>query len=397
MRNNMFDKDQKSLYEAYRTIFEAPVTAPDETEVSEPQIDIPPEREKAPRRSPFRPPRPEVQPEPQNTYLKEDYEDEAEQSTRNWFSSKPLDGHPILSKFGPSLAKKSFDYTKQRLQNLNSNYTDSFRLFREIMQIESRHKEQLNELAKNIVSQVYGIDESQLEVDEDVQVNKTEEQSEWSEKGAVIDDRVKKHIHMRATMNMLSHGAAVHQMFTLHHMVKEALDDIDPNLVGLYDKFSAGATHMYWFQNIERAAEQLKGSAVGSTKVEYQEGEDGEEVPVVKAAAICFPVLVQELSKGVMQMLSHHHIGKLDKATLQKVLAEADKIQLEPYFIMVGPALWRTTLEVSKKLNANLSEIISAIASHEPDEVHNLFDKMETNPSAAENIIRNWHQEMYEE
>jgi hypothetical protein len=48
-------------------------------------------------------------------------------------------------------------------------------------------------------------------------------------------------------------------------------------------------------------------------------------------------------------------------------------------------------------LNANLSEIISAIASHEPDEVHNLFDKMETNPSAAENIIRNWHREMYEE
>jgi hypothetical protein len=390
----MFDKDQKKLYEAYKIMLEAPVTAPDETETQEPQIDTPPER--APRRSPFRPPKPEIEPEPQNTYLKEDYEDEAEPSTVRWFSSKPLEGHPILSKHGHALAKKSFDHTKQRLQNLNSNYRESFRIFNEILRIESRHKDELNQMAKDIVSQIYGIDQSQLMVGDDVEINKTESNQEWSERGAVVDDRVRKHIHMRATMNMLSHGAAVHQMLTLHHMVKEALDEIDPNLTQLYDKFAAGATHMYWFQNIENAAEQLKGSAVGSTKVEYKE-ENGEEVPVVKAAAICFPVLVQELSKGVMQMLSHHHLGRLDKSTLQRVLAEADKIQLEPYFIMVGPALWRMTLDVSKNLNLNLSEIISSIASHEPDEVHNLFDKMDSNPKAAENIIKTWHSEMFEE
>lgn len=400
----MFDNDQKNILKQYLLIHEkvknAPV-APDETEVAEPDI-IPDigEPEKKPRRSPFRPPRPEIDPEPQNVYLMEDYEDEAHPSTVEWFRSKPLQEHPLLTKYGSNLAKGAFNFTKQRLQNLNAGDAKDIayylNIFREIMRIESNHKGELNEMAKDIVSELYGIDKNQLEIEDKVKPNETESQIEWSERGAKIDDRVKKHIHMRATMNMLSHGAAVHQMMTLHHMVKDALDKIDPNLVRLYDQFSAGSMHNYWFWNIRQMAEMLKGSAVGSTKVEYKE-ENGEDVPVVKAAAMCFPVLVQELSKGVMQMLSHHHIGKLDKATLQRVLAEADKLELEPFFIMVGPELWRKTLQISQSLNLPMAEMISAIASHEPDEVHDLFDKIQSSPNNAQNIIKNWHSELYGE
>jgi hypothetical protein len=400
----MFDNDQKNILRQYMMIHEkvknAPV-APDETEVAEPDImpDIG-EPEKKPRRSPFRPPRPEIDPEPQNVYLMEDYEDEAHPSTVEWFRSKPLQEHPLLTKHGSNLAKGAFNFTKQRLQNLNAGDAKDaayyLNIFREIMRIESAHKQELNEMAKDIVSELYGIDKNQLEIEDKVKPNETESQTEWSERGAKIDDRVKKHIHMRATMNMLSHGAAVHQMMTLHHMVKDALDKIDPNLVRLYDQFSAGSMHNYWFWNIRQMAEMLKGSAVGSTKVEYKE-ENGEEVPVVKAAAMCFPVLVQELSKGVMQMLSHHHIGKLDRATLQRVLSEADKLELEPFFIMVGPELWRKTLQISQSLNLPMAEMISAIASHEPDEVHDLFDKIQSNPNTAQNIIKNWHSELYGE
>lgn len=400
----MFDNDQKNILKRYMLIHEkvknAPV-APDETEVAEPDI-IPDigEPEKKPRRSPFRPPRPEIDPEPQNVYLMEDYEDEAHPSTVEWFRSKPLQEHPLLTKHGSNLAKGAFNFTKQRLQNLNAgdakDFNYYFNLFREIMRIESAHKQELNEMAKDIVSELYGIDKNQLEIEDNVKPNATEAQTEWSERGAKIDDRVKKHIHMRATMNMLSHGAAVHQMMTLHHMVKEALDKIDPNLVRLYDQFSAGSMHNYWFWNIRQMGEMLAGAAIGSTKVEYKE-ENGEEIPVVKAAAKCFPVLVQELSKGVMQMLSHHHIGKLDRSTLQRVLAEADKMELEPFFIMVGPELWRKTLQISQSLNLPMAEMISAIASHEPDEVHDLFDKIQSNPNTAQSIIKNWHSELYGE
>lgn len=400
----MFDSDQKNILKRYMLIHEkvknAPV-APDETEVAEPDI-IPDigEPEKKPRRSPFRPPRPEIDPEPQNVYLMEDYEDEAHPSTVEWFRSKPLQEHPLLTKHGSNLAKGAFNFTKQRLQNLNAgdakDFNYYFNLFREIMRIESAHKQELNEMAKDIVSELYGIDKNQLEIEDNVKPNATEAQTEWSERGAKIDDRVKKHIHMRATMNMLSHGAAVHQMMTLHHMVKEALDKIDPNLVRLYDQFSAGSMHNYWFWNIRQMGEMLAGAAIGSTKVEYKE-ENGEEIPVVKAAAKCFPVLVQELSKGVMQMLSHHHIGKLDRSTLQRVLAEADKMELEPFFIMVGPELWRKTLQISQSLNLPMAEMISAIASHEPDEVHDLFDKIQSNPNTAQSIIKNWHSELYGE
>lgn len=396
----MFDNDQKNILRQYLLIHEkvknAPV-APDETEVAEPDI-IPDigEPEKAPRRSPFRPPRPEINPEPQNLYIREGYEDEADPSTVEWFRSQPVHGHPILSKYGTQLAKGAFDYTDQRLKNLNVTHTDALRIFREILQIENAHKQELNEMAKDIVSELYGIDKEQLEIEDGVVPNQTESQTEWSERGAQMDDRVKGHVHMRATMNMLSQGAAVHQMMTLHHMVKDALDQIDPRLVQLYDKLSAGSMHNYWFWNIQNILGQLKAAAVGSTRVDYKE-ENGEEVPVVKAAAVCFPVLVQELSKGVMQMLSHHHIGRLDRSTLQRVLAEADKIELEPYFIMVGPELWRKTLQASKDLNLPVAELVSSIASKEPNEVHDLFDKMLTDFRLAERIIQQWHQELYGE
>lgn len=396
----MFDNDQKNILKQYLLIHEkvknAPV-APDETEVAEPDI-IPDigEPEKTPRRSPFRPPRPEISPEPQNLYIREGYEEEADPSTVQWFRSQPVHGHPILSKYGNQLAKGAFDYTDQRLKNLNITHTDALRIFREILQIESSHKQELNEMAKNIVSELYGIDKEQLEIEDRVSPNETESQTEWSERGAQMDERVKGHVHMRATMNMLSQGAAVHQMMTLHHMVKDALDQIDPRLVQLYDKLSAGSMHNYWFWNIQNIVGQLKGAAVGSTRVDYKE-ENGEEVPVVKAAAVCFPVLVQELSKGVMQMLSHHHIGRLDKSTLQRVLAEADKIELEPYFIMVGPELWRKTLQASKDLNIPVAELVSSIASKEPKEVHDLFDKMLTDFKVAERIIQQWHQELHGE
>jgi hypothetical protein len=171
--------EQKNILNQYRMIYEkvknAPV-APDETEVAETDIihDIG-EPEKTPRRSPFRPPRPEIDPEPQNNFILEDYEDEAHPSTVEWFRSKPVQEHPILTKYGPQLAKGAFNYTKNRLQTLNAadakDMAQYINIFREIMRIESAHKQELNEMAKDIVSELYGIDKNQLEIEDTVKPN----------------------------------------------------------------------------------------------------------------------------------------------------------------------------------------------------------------------------------
>lgn len=381
----------------------APVVEPDiETPFEEPWL-VPteepvPTEKPAPRRNPFRPPRPEIDPRPQNRSpyrgIMEAYEDEAHPGNVKFFRSSD---HPVLSKHGHDLATAAFNYTHNRKTQKNVDMRMLMHVFMQIAKIERNHKTELEDLAKDLVSEVWGIGKESLDPKitdaSGVEENDTDEALE-NEPDINIDDRVKGHINMRTTFNMIAHGAAVHHMMTLHHMIHERLTQIDPQLVDLYDKLAVGSAHQYWFQDIEAVAEMLSHMKAGSVSVEYQSAEDEggyemtEEVPVVKARAVIFPVLVQELSKGVVQLISHHHLGRLDRSTTAAVLKHSDKIELEPRNIMVGPELWRRFLKVLGNLqNISHADALAALASLEPKEAHDLVLSVIENPTTAQRTL----------
>jgi hypothetical protein len=62
----------------------------------------------------------------------------------------------------------------------------------------------------------------------------------------VNDDRLRDEINKRFTLNWLIQGAAQHAGMTFHHLVRDELDAIDPDLVHLYDQYALINLLQYW-------------------------------------------------------------------------------------------------------------------------------------------------------
>lgn len=62
----------------------------------------------------------------------------------------------------------------------------------------------------------------------------------------MIDDTLREEFNKRFTLNWLIQGAAQHAGMTFHHVVREELDAIDPELVPLYDQYALINLLQYW-------------------------------------------------------------------------------------------------------------------------------------------------------
>ncbi len=341
-----------------------------------------PKRKKVP--NPFRPRKPKdlPNPEPKNyvIFLMESYEDNVARSTQDFWtnldsSDHPFKSHPVLSKHGDKMSREGWQDVSDRMDKLGMDVHDSMKIFQQIFMIEQAHKEQLQNLAIKAVAQVWGFPEEQLRAFLGPEVDTPGDGGEGPEELAV-DDELQKQIHKRMTMNSLTHGSAIHNMMTLHHIVNKELNNIDPNLLDLYGKLAAGAHGQYWMHDIAAMLNQLAGMAAGSSVIDWDQihPDDDSPTPTVVAKAVAFPVLVQELSKGIMEILTYHQFSDMDASAAHTVMKHADSMNIEPYLEQVGPAIWRRFLKVVNSIDGvTLPQVISALSVQDPDEVHGII------------------------
>jgi hypothetical protein len=117
----------------------------------------------------------------------------------------------------------------------------------------------------------------------------------------------------------------------MFHMAEDELAELDPKLSNIYKKMMATADYMYYIiPNMEN------GVNGGVVRVEFPTHEN----PKVKiiAEAMVFPVLIHELVKGVMEVLSARGLPK--KKMGKFVIDKADYLAAEPWDMRIGPALW---------------------------------------------------------
>lgn len=306
----------------------------------------------------------------------------------------PLAKHPIHGVYGKELAHDQFANIKGQYQQSTGserlNMQEMMMLMQRIMQREAQHKEQLEQLAKRIVAQVWKVDPSTFDANlgspgqsvEDYE----QEQSQEEEDNSPLTADEQKQVHKRITLNSFTHGAAIHQMTSLHHMVKDALDKIDPQLMPAYDKLARGTVYSSWFMSIEQIA-QMAGQKGGDVRVVWPEEEQQsnqppkQEGPKVEAEAILFPILVHELAKGCMEILTSHGLPQ-DERTLKKVYKHADRWDTEIFHFFVGPALWRKFLKVVDR--TQLPEVMAAMSRLEPDDLHSVVQSIVDNPAEAQ-------------
>jgi hypothetical protein len=223
-----------------------------------------------------------------------------------------------------------------------------------VTQIQHGHKEELEQLAINIVLELpefkafkkwqkegkikfdVKLEEANLDnaitqaEQEDEQEEATEEELTPTEEfdqelaeniGDASDGALK-----RKFSNMIAQGNATNKLY-LFQMANEQLNKIDPNLVKLYGVLSSIVQTSYYAMPDMQFSANVKASAVGSEEVIPED--DGY---TIRARSPYFPYLIHEIVKGCWDLLSVDITSQenLGKETLDDEVVD----------IMSGPQLY---------------------------------------------------------
>lgn len=153
----------------------------------------------------------------------------------------------------------------------------------------------------------------------------------------------------RRFINLLIQGSSMNKNYA-YHMAADALNAINPQLVRTYSRLMPVAEWVYWAMPDQSLKDMMRtGQGQGGKAwVDWQ-----GNVPVIHAQAVVFPVLLQELAKGLMEYLSRSHLEELDPDTRRHVKKHVDTLGNETSDIRMGPEVWRRFLNGIGDQNQN--------------------------------------------
>jgi len=296
--------------------------------------------------------------------------------------STPYSKHPAMPKmsrdFVELISSKRFNDTVSKLRSALERSVGSTRhlttgnplmnLMMLVMQalrqsgsIESRHKEDLENLAVELVKKEMAIPPGSLQFDAKLmgmgQSESTERmrrQAEEPSREEMMDafksaqqhendveafldamDNFDKERAKRRMINALIGGAAKKGQY-MYHMVSQKLNEIDPNLIELYGITTAIIDHLYWLYPEEtlEAMSGQGGSEVGTSEIDNQ-----TDPPTVIARGVNFPTLVHELVKGVYEVFGTHGLPD-DPRQAEMVMGAEDTVPAEAWDLKLGPVFW---------------------------------------------------------
>jgi len=249
--------------------------------------------------------------------------------------------------------------------------------FQNITQTEMAHKEELEQLAIEVVKEemkipddafqwdvkIVGIGEVDMEGME--KGNQEDEEGEENDEAA-IENEVEIAADLesldlekakRRLINSIIQGSAM-KGYYMYHNVADRLSEItgSETLIRDYGIMMSVNDAMYWQlpdQMMNAAMEG--GGAAGSEEVDRN-----TEPPTIKARGVNFPVLVHEIIKGVMEVFAVQ--GLPDEGSAQDVIASEDTLEKEIWDIRLGPSIWAKIREMFPEeivLNDNQKELQS--------------------------------------
>jgi len=275
-----------------------------------------------------------------------------------------------------SLIVKEFEYSVKKcheafgINEINNIklYEDMGKLLKEIKDIEKPNRTKLVELAKKIIIDEFNIPEGAIEfecklvddlkpktkktskVDADIVFENNEQISE-----AIYALDKKKGIYALAE-------GAVDNATTLYKNIDE-LVDINPQLSNNYNKIMYGAKYLNYVTNHDD--DKVYG---GDYSCEYKKNSNDTITPTIKVKAIAFPILVQEMYRGVMEVLSTHGIHE-NEIIAEYVLNNDDYVECQPWYSKFGPRIWKKFCGNIGNEDNNLKyEIFSKLVKKEPKE-----------------------------
>lgn len=223
-----------------------------------------------------------------------------------------------------------------------------------ITQIERNHRQELEQLAVNLVMKEMGLPEGAIEFDakivgmDEIDMTDFNKDQEGEENPEQVD--IENEIEIfnelqgldlekakRRMINAIIQGASKkgHYMF---HLVPQELEQItgENNILNLYGTLMSINDITYW-QLSDQQIKGLGGSVAGKESVERPE-EEGGKAKVI-ARGINFPVLVHELIKGVLELFAIQGRPE-DETSFEDVEKSEDTLEKEMWDLRLGPPIW---------------------------------------------------------
>lgn len=213
-----------------------------------------------------------------------------------------------------------------------------------LVMIQSQNKEELEALAVELVKNELGIPEGAMQFDAELVMqpmgaaegmqSEPEMPSEEEVEELMGDienfnlERAK-----RRFINSLIQGAAF-KGGHMYNLVRDEINDINPQLMNLYAVTQSLMEHAYWiFPDMEGMAGG-GGGQMGQSEVDEE-----TDPPTVKAKAVTFPLLVHELVKGVYEVFGTHGLPD-DPRQQEMILNAEDTLPAEIWDSRLGPVFW---------------------------------------------------------
>ena len=230
-----------------------------------------------------------------------------------------------------------------------------------VMEIESQNKQALEDLAVELVVDEMGIPEGDLQFDaklgkpnmDGIQQKPNEKKKkkkkepefpnfEMEDEAAKRLEKLDLEKQKRRFINSLIQGSAKKAHY-MYHLIREKLDEINSDLVGLYSIVMSVNDLLYWVMP------DMEGMIGGGGAEQAMAGKEELDLktdpPTVKATGLMFPILVHELYKGVMEYVSAHGLPS-DPDMAQEVIGDEDTLPAEVWDLRLGPVIWEKFLEV---------------------------------------------------
>jgi len=239
------------------------------------------------------------------------------------------------------------------MQNLMGLQGMMMQSLQNTLRIESANKEQLENLAIDIVTRDLNVPEGSLQFDVEITGMKKLSKDDMKQKPKDKEDSFEMEedtlehmeeldleVSKRRFINSMMQGSAKKALY-LYHMVSDELNAIDPTLMNLYGVVISANDLMYWIMpDMMGGGGGGEGAQVfGKEKIDLS-----TTPPTVVAKGMTFPVLVHELHKGVMEYLSLHGLPG-DKELRQKVMDKTDFLEDEMWDLRLGPGLWERFID----------------------------------------------------
>jgi hypothetical protein len=120
----------------------------------------------------------------------------------------------------------------------------------------------------------------------------------------------------------------------MFNLVRNEINDINPQLMSLYAITQSLMEHAYWiFPDMEGMAGG-GGGQMGQSEVDEE-----TDPPTVSAKAVTFPLLVHELVKGVYEIFGTHGLPD-DPRQQEMILKAEDTLPSEIWDSRLGPIFW---------------------------------------------------------